>query len=46
MGNLEAARQLYLLDNSPQQHGNLLRARTLRQRIEAKTPDKIQDDEP
>ncbi|MCL4205405.1 MAG: tetratricopeptide repeat protein [Pirellulaceae bacterium] len=46
MGNLEAARQLYLLDNSPQQHGNLLRARTLRQRIEAKTPDKTQDDEP
>jgi tetratricopeptide (TPR) repeat protein len=39
MGNLEAARQLYLLDDSPQQHGNLLRARTLRQRIEAKGGD-------
>ena len=36
MNNLEAARELYLLDDSPQKHGNLLRARMLRQRIESK----------
>ncbi len=35
LGELETARQLYLLDESPQKHGNLLRARMLRQRLEA-----------
>ena len=34
-GQLEPARQTLLLDESPQQHGNLLRARWLRKRIEA-----------
>jgi tetratricopeptide (TPR) repeat protein len=34
LGNLAAARDLYLLDDSPQKHGNLLRARALRQRLE------------
>ncbi|MCH5377524.1 MAG: tetratricopeptide repeat protein [Planctomycetes bacterium] len=33
LGDFEAARQLYLRDDSPQKHGNLLRARALRQRI-------------
>jgi tetratricopeptide (TPR) repeat protein len=36
MNDLEAARQLYLLDDSPQKHGNLIRARMLRQRLEKK----------
>jgi hypothetical protein len=33
MGDLEQARKLLLLDESPQKHGNLLRARYLRQRM-------------
>jgi tetratricopeptide (TPR) repeat protein len=36
LGDLEAARQLYLLDDSPQKHGNLLRARILREQIETR----------
>jgi hypothetical protein len=39
-GSFEQARQLLLLDDSPQKHGNLLRARYLRQRIEAATEGK------
>jgi tetratricopeptide (TPR) repeat protein len=35
LGNFEAARQLLLLDDSPQKHGNLLRARYLRRRMES-----------
>ena len=35
-GELEQARKLLLLDDSPQRHGNLLRARLLRKRLEAK----------
>ena len=35
LGRLEEARKILLLDESPQKHGNLLRARYLRQRIEA-----------
>lgn len=34
LGDLEAARKTLLLDDSPQRHGNLLRARYLRQRSE------------
>ena len=34
-GDLEAARKMYLLDDSPQKHGNLLRARKLRKQIES-----------
>jgi tetratricopeptide (TPR) repeat protein len=34
LGELDAARKLLLLDDSPQKHGNLLRARFLRQKIE------------
>jgi len=34
LGDLEAARKTLLLDDSPQRHGNLLRARYLRQRLE------------
>jgi tetratricopeptide (TPR) repeat protein len=34
LGDLEAARQLLLLDESPQKHGNLLRARYLRRLLE------------
>jgi hypothetical protein len=33
MGELDEARKLLLLDESPQKHGNLLRARYLRQRM-------------
>jgi tetratricopeptide (TPR) repeat protein len=35
MGQLEEARQLLLLDESPQKHGNLLLARQFRRRMEA-----------
>lgn len=35
MGRLEEARKLLLLDDSPQKHGNLLRARYLRKKLEA-----------
>ncbi len=35
LGELEAARELLLLDDSPQKHGNLLRARYLRRRMES-----------
>ncbi len=34
MGKLEEARKLLILDESPQKHGNLLRARYLRRRME------------
>jgi tetratricopeptide (TPR) repeat protein len=34
LGDLEQARQLLLLDESPQKHGNLLRARQLRLRMQ------------
>ncbi len=33
LGRKEAARELLLLDDSPQQHGNLLRARALREQL-------------
>jgi tetratricopeptide (TPR) repeat protein len=39
IGDLEAARELYLLDDSPQKHGNLLRARALRKRLESARPE-------
>jgi len=38
MGELEKARKLLLLDDSPQKHGNLLRARYLRKKLEAQKP--------
>lgn len=34
LGELESARKTLLLDDSPQRHGNLLRARYLRERLE------------
>jgi len=34
LGDLETARKMLLLDDSPQKHGNLLRARYLRERLE------------
>jgi tetratricopeptide (TPR) repeat protein len=37
-GELEQARRLLLLDDSPQKHGNLLRARMLRQKLEKAKP--------
>jgi tetratricopeptide (TPR) repeat protein len=41
-GDIEAARDALLLDDSPQKHGNLLRARLLRERME-RQPDKNTD---
>jgi tetratricopeptide (TPR) repeat protein len=44
MGDLEKARGLLLLDDSPQKHGNLLRARFLRKKLETiKTDTSDQD---
>ncbi|MCU0871012.1 MAG: CDC27 family protein [Pirellulaceae bacterium] len=37
LGDLEAARKTLLLDDSPQKHGNLLRARYLREKLERQT---------
>ena len=37
LGEWENARKIYLQDESPQQHGNLLRARRIAQRAEAET---------
>ena len=34
LGDLETARKTLLLDDSPQKHGNLLRARYLREKLE------------
>ena len=33
MGQLDKAQQLYLIDESPQRHGNLIRARRLEKKI-------------
>ncbi len=38
VGELDRARKLLLLDDSPQKHGNLLRARYLRKKSEAQEP--------
>jgi hypothetical protein len=38
MGRIEDARQLYLIDDSPQRHGCLLRARQLEARAKAPSP--------
>lgn len=38
-GELEKARNLLLLDDSPQKHGNMLRARFLREKLEAQEAD-------
>ena len=40
MGNLEEARRLYQIDESPQRHGSLLRARRLEQKPRSETPAK------
>jgi tetratricopeptide (TPR) repeat protein len=37
LGDLETARKTLLLDDSPQKHGNLLRARYLREKLERQT---------
>jgi len=39
MGDLQKARSELLLDDSPQKHGNLLRARFLREKLEAQEAD-------